>query len=247
MIKSLYPQFQYWSSTGSVYIISDTHFEDKDCLLMDPEWITPQEHIDKIKKVVRKGDTLIHLGDVGNGEWLTQVPASRKILITGNHDVLSKVSQYFDEVYTGPLFIADRLLLSHEPVFGLEDFAWNIHGHCHGYLQQYDKHTNLAANVYGFEVFNLGNEIKKGLLSKTPNYHRLTVEKAIKDYDRWDQILFPTLKFNEPDRYGRIYKPMDPCKNCPKNPDNGGDGICFCTLGVSPIYASNVVCDLIKG
>lgn len=40
MIKSLYPQFQRWSATGSVYIISDTHFDDVDCKLMDSEWIT---------------------------------------------------------------------------------------------------------------------------------------------------------------------------------------------------------------
>lgn len=50
MIKSLYPQFQKWSATGSVYIISDTHFDDSDCKFMDPNWISPQEHIEKLKK-----------------------------------------------------------------------------------------------------------------------------------------------------------------------------------------------------
>ena len=55
MIKSLYPQFQGWSATGSVYIISDTHFDDADCKLMDSEWITPQEHINIIKQDCEKG------------------------------------------------------------------------------------------------------------------------------------------------------------------------------------------------
>ena len=177
MINSLYPQFQYWSSTGSVYIISDTHFEDSDCKYMDPDWITPQEHIDIIKRQVRRPDTLVHLGDVGEPEWLTQIPAARKILITGNHDVLSKVSKYFDEVYTGPLFIADRILLSHEPIEGLENFCMNIHGHDHGHTFRHN-HLNLTANVYKYRVFNLGAAIKGGLLSQIKNYHRCTIEEA---------------------------------------------------------------------
>ena len=28
----------------------------------------------------------------------------------------------------------------------------------------------------------------------------------------------------------------NPCENCPSNPKNGGDGICFCTLGQNIIY-----------
>ena len=184
MIKTLYPIFQSWSSTGSVYIISDTHFDDFDCKYMDPNWITPQEHMEIIKKSVRRPDTLVHLGDVGNGEWLTQVSAARKVLITGNHDILSKVSKYFDEIYTGPLFIADRILLSHEPIYGLGAFCMNIHGHIHNsgddsfYHANKYNHINLAANVYNYQVFNLGESIKKGLLSQIDNIHRITIDNA---------------------------------------------------------------------
>lgn len=28
------------------------------------------------------------------------------------------------------------------------------------------------------------------------------------------------------------------CKNCPKHPSNGGDGICLCTLGTQPVYSN---------
>lgn len=31
MIASLYQVFRHWSDNGSVYIISDTHFDDSDC------------------------------------------------------------------------------------------------------------------------------------------------------------------------------------------------------------------------
>lgn len=183
MIESLYPQFQRWSVTGSIWIISDTHFDDSDCKLMSPDWITPQEHMKILKEKIHKLDTLIHLGDVGNPNYLDELKCY-KVLITGNHDVLSKVASHFDEVYTGPLFIADRILLSHEPIYGLGAFCINIHGHMHDngednfyYTNTYN-HINLASNVYNYQVFNLGKEIKNGLLSQIKNYHRCTIDEA---------------------------------------------------------------------
>lgn len=35
MIPTLYDCFKHWAKSGSVYIISDTHFEDAGCKLMD--------------------------------------------------------------------------------------------------------------------------------------------------------------------------------------------------------------------
>lgn len=176
MIKSLYPTFRKWSEKGSIYIISDTHFDDDDCLYMDPNWITPQEHINKLKMKLYKNDTLIHLGDCGDASYLDELKCY-KVLITGNHDILSKVANHFDEVYNGPLFIADRILLSHEPIEGLEGFVMNIHGHDHAGTFRHN-HINLAANVYKYRVFNLGASIKGGLLSQIENYHRITIQLA---------------------------------------------------------------------
>lgn len=187
MINSLYPTFRHWSEKGSVYIISDTHFEDEDCKYMDPDWIDPEEHFNRIKESVHKNDTLIHLGDVGNAKYIDKLKC-HKVLITGNHDV-GETAKHFHEVYDGPLFIADRILLSHEPIDGLESFCLNIHGHDHDpehflhYIEldkgkkYYDK-INLAANVAGYTVFDLGSSIKNGILSQIPNYHRLTIDAA---------------------------------------------------------------------
>lgn len=186
MIKSLYPQFQRWSATGSVYIISDTHFDDDDCKYMDPDWITPQEHMEILKNKIHKVDTLIHLGDVGDASYLDELKCY-KVLITGNHDVLSKVASHFDEVYNGPLFIADRILLSHEPIKGMEQFALNIHGHVHqGYTYTYyndeekmiASHVNLASDVAQYQPCNLGKLIKNGILFGKVNYHRITIDTA---------------------------------------------------------------------
>ena len=184
MIDSLYPIFKRWSKTGSVWIVSDTHFDDADCKLMSPYWITPQEHLAILKKLVHKNDTLIHLGDVGNPKYLDELKCY-KVLITGNHDILSKLRNSFDEIYTGPLFIADRILLSHEPIWGLESFCLNIHGHDHGGFQwNYDEshdhitHINMASNVANYMPINLGKIIKDGFLANIPNYHRLTIDYA---------------------------------------------------------------------
>ncbi len=188
MIATLYDKFKPWSAKGSVYLISDTHFEDADCKLMDNKWISPQEHIDVIKKYVHKNDTLIHLGDVGNPEWMAQIK-THKVLIMGNHDeTATKFKPYFDEIYTGPLFIAEKILLSHEPI--INGSAWfNIHGHDHnklsytewqndnGFSESWNE-LNLAANVVDYKVYNLGYGIKNGLLSYVDGVHRLTIDKA---------------------------------------------------------------------
>ena len=179
MIPTLYDIFLRWSDKGSIFIISDTHFDDEDCLIMDKNWIPPEEHLEKIKKYAHKNDTLIHLGDVGNPKWMKQIK-SHKVLIMGNHDeAVSRYRDFFDEIYTGPLMIAEKILLSHEPV---PDVTWclNIHGHNHNRCRNDDFHINLAANVVDFEIFNLGKEIKNGLISKQLGIHRITINEAIR-------------------------------------------------------------------
>lgn len=74
MIPTLYEPFRHWSEGGSVFILSDLHFNDDDCKLMDPDWISPEEQISIINKSVAKG----------------------------------AYKDLFDEIYTGPLFIADK-------------------------------------------------------------------------------------------------------------------------------------------
>ena len=50
MILTLYEPFRHWSETGSVYILSDPHFGDSDCKLMDPGWIEPEEQVARIRR-----------------------------------------------------------------------------------------------------------------------------------------------------------------------------------------------------
>ena len=77
------------------------------------------------------------------------------------------------------MFIAEKILLSHEPVS--LPFALNIHGHDHsGADRDTDecKHINLAANVCGYKPVSLGKIIKDGALSGIVGIHRQTIDRA---------------------------------------------------------------------
>jgi len=184
MIKTLYPVFQPWSAKGSVYIISDTHFEDSDREFMGYH-LSEAEQMEYLK-ICHKNDTLIHLGDVGNPEYLKPIRA-HKVLIMGNHDeTATKFEPYFDEIYTGPVWIAEKLVLSHEPLL-LESaitqnaIAFNIHGHDHsGECLKDDMHLNLAQNVFGYEPLSLKTFIEAGGLAKVKSIHREIIDNATK-------------------------------------------------------------------
>ena len=78
------------------------------------------------------------------------------------------------------IFIAEKILLSHEPVYGLP-WCLNIHGHDHNNVEPYEdgcKHINLTANVCGYAPINLGKIIKEGVLADVPGIHRMTIDRA---------------------------------------------------------------------
>ena len=178
MILTLYEPFRHWSDGGSVYILSDLHFDDDDCRLMDPSWIEPEDQLTKINSIVGKGDTFICLGDVGDPKYIPLIKARKKVLLLGNHDAKGAYREYFNEIYTGPLLIADKILLSHEPVYGLP-WCLNIHGHDHNGVEMYKegcKHINLAANVCNYTPINLGKLIKSGILSDIKSIHRIAID-----------------------------------------------------------------------
>lgn len=182
MIPTLYKTFQHWSDGCSVYLYSDPHFNDPDCKYMDPNWLPPEEQLDLINYIVKRPDTFICLGDVGDPEFARRIKAKRKVLILGNHDRRGDYKDVFDEIYEGPLFISDRILLSHEPVRGLS-WCLNIHGHEHSgekgpYYVGDCKFINLAANVCNYTPHSLKGIIRSGVLSDIKDIHRLAINRA---------------------------------------------------------------------
>lgn len=126
------------------WLITDTHFGHDKMKL--PEYSgRPDDFEDRIFKGiyrnVRKGDVLIHLGDVSihdNRNWHSRYLSTwgiRHWLIRGNHDKKSH-KWYMD---CGWSFVGDaivlemfgkRILLTHKPAPD-GDYDINIHGHGH--------------------------------------------------------------------------------------------------------------------
>lgn len=86
-------------------------------------------------------------------------------------------NKLFDEVYTGPLFIGEKLLLSHEPINF--PFALNLHGHCHK-GQSDSHHINCCSNVVSYIPVSLKEICQSGLLKNIDSLHRTTIDDATK-------------------------------------------------------------------
>ena len=85
MIAGLYECFNHWHEKGTVYVISDLHFGDKELAAGLPSRPTDEQLVNIINSTVGKSDTLIVLGDCGDPEYVSKLKGY-KILIAGNHD-----------------------------------------------------------------------------------------------------------------------------------------------------------------
>lgn len=231
MIQGLYPIFEHWGAVGSVWIISDTHFNDPDLIHVYADRPSAEEQVKRINAKCGRADTLIILGDVGDVSYVRQLRAKYKILVMGNHDagasnykrqIFKKlfdkgmfqkhealdemkrlhpdcaysISEYwdnftdtfywevsadnrlFDEVYTGPIMISEKLLLSHEPI-NMIPWAYNLHGHVHDRrVKNNGNHFNVCADVIGYEPINFNKWMKEGHLANIVSIHRDTIDNA---------------------------------------------------------------------
>ena len=88
---------------------------------------------------LKQGDVWYNLGDWGNPEKMyivniLRVKGIKTIFIKGNHDkddVIKEAKKYFDEVYLYPIYLTNRLIVSHIPESVFKD-QLNICGHIHG-------------------------------------------------------------------------------------------------------------------
>ena len=175
-LPGLYDCFQHWGEKNAVWVISDTHFGDKDIQKAFPNRPSDEELIKNINQKVGKTGTLLLLGDVGDIECAKQLKGY-KVLICGNHDIgATNYKEIFDEVYTGALIIGEKLLLSHEPI----DAKWifNLHGHNHTGAKTDKYHLNVCADVIGYTPINFNQFLKSGASSKIQTIHRETIDKA---------------------------------------------------------------------
>lgn len=96
-----------------------------------------------------------------------------------NGDLIVEDNHLFDEVYEGPVFINEKILLSHEPI--KLPFGINIHGHDHAGVKKttYANETtmlNVAANVIDYMPIRIDKLIEG---ADYIDIHRTTIDKAI--------------------------------------------------------------------
>lgn len=91
--------------------------------------------------------------------------------------LVSADNRLFDEIYTGPVTIGEKIILSHEPIPHI-DWAMNIHGHDHCNIATDPYHFNVCADVIGYEPINFNQWMKQGRLAKIQSLHRDTINKA---------------------------------------------------------------------
>lgn len=220
MIEMLYDCFKHWTSNGRLFVLSDPHFNDKENLAMCPDWIPPEKHVAIINKYCLPSDTLLLLGDLGDPEWVKKIKA-KKVLVAGNHDNIAQYKDFISEIYTGPLFIAEKILVSHEKIEGLVCVV-NIHGHDHTGPMRYNdsrgaKHINVASNVAGWRPINLAEEIKNGLVSDILSIHRITINSATvravqKKNKQARKNGQPEIHYERPKKKVKPVQPVQPAK-----------------------------------
>ena len=174
-LPGLYDCFQHWGEKNAVWVISDTHFGDKDIQKAFSNRPSDEELIKNINQKVGKTGTLLLLGDVGDIECAKRLKGY-KVLICGNHDAgATNYKEIFDEVYTGALIIGEKFILSHEPI----DIPWafDVHGHDHAGTKR-KGHLNVCADVIGYTPINFNQFLKSGASSKIQTIHRETIDKA---------------------------------------------------------------------
>ena len=158
----------------TTWIISDPHFGDED-LRAGISRPSDEEMVRKINAKCGRKDVLICLGDVGDIEYAKQL-RGYKILICGNHDAgATNYEGVFNEVYTGPLMIGEKLLLSHEPV----PAPWYLNLHGHDHMGNKRKGCiNCCLDINGYEPINMTQLLKAGIYKDIESIHRITIDGA---------------------------------------------------------------------
>jgi calcineurin-like phosphoesterase family protein len=103
----------------------------------------------------------------------------------GNHDagasnyqraIVNGVdNRLFDEVYDGPVFINDKVVLAHEPVE--LPFVYCLHGHAHSGYQAANG-FNCVTELNNYTPINLKKLLESGVLKNTQSIHRVTIDRA---------------------------------------------------------------------
>ena len=123
------------------------------------------------------GSTLWFLGDFGNLEylWVFDMFLAKGITVNfmlGNHDKredISKIEMYVSKVYEYPVYLSQKLVVSHYPVAVYED-SINVCGHLHGSKLQDPNH--IIASIHVAEYKPITMQHVNGSFGQLPRFNR---------------------------------------------------------------------------
>jgi len=141
--------------------------------------------IENWNKVVKPGDCVYHLGDLGftreeEMEKIIKRLNGQKFLIFGNHDKSLRKSQnvlkhfiwckdYFELTVHEPQGTKLKIVLSHYPFLTWNKSyhgSWNLHGHCHGTLPVDMNARRIDVGVDCFDYTPVHFDELKRIMSK---------------------------------------------------------------------------------
>ena len=154
------------------YFISDLHFghywNGRGIINFErTQFKTIEEHdgyieavISKLCRKLKPGDEVWNLGDFGNLEseyletvnWIKDTGA-KAYFVYGNHDAqvdLPYFEKYFDQVFLYPVYLSQKLVVSHFPVAVWYD-SINVHGHLHSAKLQDLNHVCASIHVTKYQ------------------------------------------------------------------------------------------------
>ena len=204
---------------------ADWHFNHREILDFERgnKFDTIQEHDKCIVGLVRQwlnklgtDDTFYFLGDFGRPTEETlqelfkifQDARCHTVAIRGNHDHEEETAimrQLFDEVYDYPIYISDRLILSHRPHVEMDTSVLNISGHLHSSTLNLPNYMCASLHVNGYKpITDKQIQSKLGSLPKRDirflwewfaPYYKFTQKKDDVIYDKNGNIDLSASRF----------------------------------------------------
>lgn len=176
------------------------------------KFTTIQEHdkylVELIRKWIKKlgkNDVFYFLGDFGRPTNETfqelkdifQKAYCHTVAIRGNHDHEAETEQLkelFDEVHDYPIYISDRIILSHRPHVEMDTSVLNVSGHLHGSTLSLPNY--MCASIHVNDYKPITSQQVQGKLGSLPKrdirflwewfapYYKFTQKKEDCIYDK---------------------------------------------------------------
>ena len=186
------------------YFISDLHFghewNGRGIINFErTQFKTIEEHDLYIEAMIRTlcrklkpGDEVWNLGDFGSltklytTDWI-KATGAKAYFLYGNHDRQSDLSQfehYFDQVFLYPVYLSQKLVISHYPVAVFFDTI-NVHGHLHGANLTPINYVNASIHVANYNP--ISDKYLDSVYSRLPKFTRRFMYEPFAEWYQFTQ------------------------------------------------------------